>query len=149
MVVTVRTAEPEPPEIVVVSKPATMFEFEEEALSDTVPVKPLTAETLMVKVAEAPAVIIWEVGLADKENSELLPPPLVDPTVRRGEITQPFATIKRIDSNKANLRIGESLSSAGPNHYESNTFGLSLALRCLPGKRKQLVKSELFCKAPA
>ena len=44
----VKTAEPEPPVIVVVSKLATMFEFDEEALSDTVPVKPLTAETLIV-----------------------------------------------------------------------------------------------------
>ena len=58
VVVTVRTAEPEPPVIVVLSKPATIFEFEEEALSDTVPVKPLTADTVMVKVADAPAVTI-------------------------------------------------------------------------------------------
>jgi len=57
-------------------------------------------------VAEAPAVIIWEVGLADKENSELPPPlPVPDPTVRRGDITQPFAMINRLASNTANLRM--------------------------------------------
>ena len=116
MVVTVRTAEPEPPVIVVLSKPATTFVFEEDALSDTVPVKPLTADTVIVKVADAPAVTIWDVGLADKENSELLPPPLVDPTVRRGEITQPFAMINTLARNNANLRMGESLSSADPNN---------------------------------
>jgi hypothetical protein len=48
VVETVKTAEPEPPVIVLLSKAAAMFEFDEEALSDTVPVKPLTAETLMV-----------------------------------------------------------------------------------------------------
>jgi hypothetical protein len=85
--------------------------------------------------------MIWDVGLAAKENSELLPPPVVEPTVRRGDITQPFATINTLATKNANLRMGESLSSAGPNNYESNTFGLSLAVRCLPGKRKQLVKS--------
>ena len=57
-------------------------------------------------MAEAPAVIIWEVGLADKENSELPPPlPVPDPTVRRGDITQPFAMINRLASNTANLRM--------------------------------------------
>jgi hypothetical protein len=45
---TVKTAEPEPPLMVVLSKLATMLELEEDALSDTVPVKPFTAETLMV-----------------------------------------------------------------------------------------------------
>lgn len=45
---TVKTAEPEPPLMVALSKLATMFEFEEEALSETVPVKPFTAETLIV-----------------------------------------------------------------------------------------------------
>jgi hypothetical protein len=45
---TVKTAEPEPPLIVVLSKVATMFEFEEDALSETVPVKPFTAEMLIV-----------------------------------------------------------------------------------------------------
>ena len=44
----VKTAEPEPPLIVVLSKVATMFEFEEDALSETVPVKPFTAEMLIV-----------------------------------------------------------------------------------------------------
>jgi hypothetical protein len=58
-------------------------------------------------VAEAPAVIVWVVGFADKVNSELLPPlPVVDPTVRRGEITQPFATINRFASKNANVRMG-------------------------------------------
>ncbi|HEY2116262.1 MAG TPA: hypothetical protein VGJ51_14280, partial [Candidatus Angelobacter sp.] len=56
----------------------------------------------------------WEVGLAAKENSELPPPPVVDPTVRRGDITQPFATISTLASNHANLRIWESLFSAAP-----------------------------------
>jgi hypothetical protein len=102
---TVKTAEPEPPLMVVLSKLATMLELEEDALSDTVPVKPFTAETLIVKVAEAPAVIIWDVGLADKLNSELLPLPVFDPTVRRGDITQPFAMINRLASNTANLRM--------------------------------------------
>jgi hypothetical protein len=45
---TVKTAEPEPPLMVVLSKLATIFELEEEALRDTVPVKPFTAETLIV-----------------------------------------------------------------------------------------------------
>lgn len=48
VVETVKTAEPEPPLIVVLSKLATMFELEEEAFSETVPVKPFTAETLIV-----------------------------------------------------------------------------------------------------
>ena len=103
---TVRVAEPDPPVMVVLSKLAVMFVLEEEAVSDTVPVKPLTAETLMVKVAEPPAVITWEVGLAESENSELLPPLPVPDTLRRGEITQPFAMIKSNDSNEANLRMG-------------------------------------------
>jgi hypothetical protein len=50
-------------------------------------------------------VIIWDVGLADKLNSELLPLPVFDPTVRRGDITQPFAMINRLASNTANLRM--------------------------------------------
>jgi hypothetical protein len=48
VVETVKTAEPEPPLIVVLLKVATMFEFEEDALSETVPVKPFTAEMLIV-----------------------------------------------------------------------------------------------------
>jgi len=107
---TVRVAEPDPPVMVVLSKLAVMFVLEEEALSDTVPVKPFTAETLMAKVAELPAVMTWEVGLADKLNSELLPPLPVPFTVRRGEITQPFAAINRLARNNANLRMGVSLS---------------------------------------
>ena len=79
--------------------------------------------------------IVWEVGLADKVNSELLPPlPVVDPTVRRGEITQPFATINRLASNNANLRMEESLFSADSNNNESNTLGLSLAVQMFAGK---------------
>lgn len=46
-----------------------------------------------------------EVGLADKENSELLPP-LPEPfTVRRGEITQPFAMRNSAANSSANLRM--------------------------------------------
>ena len=117
---TVRVAEPDPPVMVVLSKLAVMFVLEEEALSDTVPVKPFTAETLMAKVAELPAVITWEVGLADKLNSELLPPLPVPFTERRGDITQPLVAINTLARNNANLRMGESLSSAGPNHYEKS-----------------------------
>jgi len=54
---TVRVAEPDPPVMVVLSKFAVMFVLEEEALSETVSVKPFTAVTLMAKVAEPPAVI--------------------------------------------------------------------------------------------
>jgi hypothetical protein len=46
-----------------------------------------------------------DVGLADKENSELLPP-LPEPfTVRRGEITQPFAMKNSAANSSANLRM--------------------------------------------
>lgn len=45
---TVKVAEPEPPVIVGLSKLAIMFESEEEAVSETVPVKPFTAETVTV-----------------------------------------------------------------------------------------------------
>jgi hypothetical protein len=130
---TVRVAEPDPPVMVVLSKLAVMFVLEEEALSDTVPVKPFTAETLMAKVAELPAVITWEVGLADKLNSELPPLP-VEPTLRRGEITQPFVTMNMLARNNANLRMGVSLSSAVPNNYESNTFGFSLVVQMFAGQ---------------
>ena len=111
---TVRVAEPDPPVMVVLSKLVVMFVLEEEALSETVPVKPFTAVTLMAKVAEPPAVITWEVGLADKLNSELLPPPPVPFTVRRGDITQPFAIINRLATNNANLRMQESLFASVP-----------------------------------
>jgi hypothetical protein len=105
---TVSVAEPEPPVIEVVSKLATIPEIEEEALRLTVPVKPFVAVTLTEYVPLAPAVIVCEMGLTDKENSELLPPlPVVEPTVRRGDITQPLATIKRIASENANLRMGD------------------------------------------
>ena len=119
---TVRVAEPDPPVMVVLSKLAVMFVLEEEALSDTVPVKPFTAETVMAKVAELPAVITWEVGLAESENSELLPPLPVPETLRRGEITQPFAMIKSNDSNEANLRMGSLFPRPVPITYESNTL---------------------------
>lgn len=76
--------------------------------------------------------IICDVGLADMENSELLPP-VVDPTLRRGEITQPFATINRLASNNANLRMGESLFSDGSNKTESHTFGFSFAIQMFAG----------------
>lgn len=103
VVETVRMAEPEPPVIVVLSKLAATLELLEEALRVTVPVKPFTARTLMVNVAAAPAETDCDVGLADKENSELLPP-LPDPlTVRRGEITQPFATRNSAANSSASL----------------------------------------------
>jgi len=108
VVETVRTAEPEPPVIVVLSKLAATVELAEEALRVTVPVKPFTARTLIVKVAAAPAETDCDVGLADKENSELLPP-LPEPfTLRRGEITQPFATRNSAANSSANLRIDSS-----------------------------------------
>jgi hypothetical protein len=104
---TVSVAEPDPPVIEVVSKLATIPEIEEEALRLTVPVKPFVAVTLMEYVPLAPAGIVWEVGLTVKENSELLPPlPVVEPTVRRGEITQPSFRISAIASKNANVRIG-------------------------------------------
>ena len=129
---TVRVAEPDPPVMVGLSKLVVMFVLEEEALSDTVPVKPFTAETLMAKVADPPAEITWDVGLADKLNSELLPPPPVELTLRRGEITQPFVMINRLATNTANLRMGESLFASGRNQYVSNTFRLSLGIKCFP-----------------
>ena len=48
VVETVKTAEPEPPVIVVVSRLAITFELADEALSETVPVKLFIAVTLMV-----------------------------------------------------------------------------------------------------
>ena len=48
VVATVKVAEPEPPVMVVLSKLAETFVLEADALSDTVPVKPFTGETLMV-----------------------------------------------------------------------------------------------------
>jgi hypothetical protein len=105
VVETVRTAAPEPPVIVVLSKLAETVELAEEALRVTVPVKPFTARTLIVNVAAAPAETDCDVGLADNENSELLPP-LPDPlTLRRGEITQPFATRNSAANSSANLRM--------------------------------------------
>jgi hypothetical protein len=47
VVETVRFAEPDPPVMVELSKLAIMFELEAAAFSDTVPVKPFTAETVM------------------------------------------------------------------------------------------------------
>jgi hypothetical protein len=111
LVATVKTADPEPPVMELLSKLETIFEFAVEELSETVPAKPFTACTVIVKVADEPAVTDWVVGFADKVNSELLPPLPVDPTVRRGEITQPLATINRLATNNANVRMGESLSS--------------------------------------
>jgi hypothetical protein len=84
-------------------------------------------------VAELPAVITWEVGLADKLNSELPPLP-VELTLRRGEITQPFVTMNRLARNNANLRMGVSLSYTVPNNYESNTFGFSLVVQMFAGQ---------------
>jgi len=105
VVETVRTAEPEPPVMVVLSKLAATVELAEEALRVTVPVKPFTACTLIVNVAAAPAETDCDVGLADKENSELLPPPPDPFTVRRGEITQPLAMRNSAANSSANLRM--------------------------------------------
>jgi hypothetical protein len=105
VVETVRTAEPEPPVIVVLSKLAETVELAEDALRVTVPVKPFTARTLIVNVAAVPAETDCDVGLADKENSELLPPPPDPLTLRRGEITQPFATRNSAANSSANLRM--------------------------------------------
>jgi hypothetical protein len=105
VVETVRTAEPEPPVIVVLSKLAETVELAEEALRVTVPLKPFTARTLIVNVAAAPAETDCDVGLADNENSELLPPLPDPPTLRRGEITQPFATRNSAANSSANLRM--------------------------------------------
>jgi hypothetical protein len=58
-----------------------------------------------VNVAAAPAEMDCDVGLADKENSELLPPLPEPPTVRRGEITQPFAMKNNAANSNANLRM--------------------------------------------
>ena len=139
---TVRVAEPDPPVMVVLSKLAVMFVLEEEALSDTVPVKPFTAETLMAKVAELPAVITWEVGLADKQNSELLPPlPRTDHrTARRNHAAVCRRSID-MPETMPTYAWENLFPRPVPITYESNTFGLSLVVRCLPGKRKQLVKS--------
>jgi hypothetical protein len=61
---------------------------------------------LIVNVAAAPAETGCDLGLADKENSELLPPPPPEPlTVRRGEITQPFVTRNSAANSSANLRM--------------------------------------------
>ena len=48
VVETVKTADPEPPVMVVLSKAATMVELEEEAVSETVPENPFSGETLIV-----------------------------------------------------------------------------------------------------
>ena len=48
VVETVKTAEPVPPVIEVGLRLATMLELVDEALRDTVPVKPFTAVTLIV-----------------------------------------------------------------------------------------------------
>jgi len=101
----VRTAEPEPPVIEVVSRLAATLGFVAEALSVKVPVKPFTACTLIVNVAVAPAEMDCDVGLADRENSELPPPLPEPPTVRRGEITQPFAMSSSAANRSANLRM--------------------------------------------
>lgn len=111
MAETVSTAEPEPPVIEVVSRLAATLEFAADALSVTVPVKPFTACTLIVYVAEAPAEMDCDVGLADNENSEL-PPPLPEPfTVRRGEITQAFAIRNSAASRSPNLRMNPLFSA--------------------------------------
>ena len=126
----VKTAEPEPPVIEVVSKLAIMFEFVEEAVSETVPVKPFTAVTLIVYVPEAPAVMTWVVGLADNENSEFPPPlPVVEPTVRRGEITQPLFKVRKIASKNTNVRIGCSSFRWPVIRHGDNAIGLSFQVQ--------------------
>ena len=133
VVETVRTAEPEPPVIVVLSKLAVTVELAEEALRVTLPVKPLTARTLIVNVAAAPAETDCDVGLADKENSELLPP-LPEPfTVRRGEITQPFATRNSAANSSAILRIDSS--------FPSMLIGLSRVAQMFAEGWQEMVKS--------
>ena len=106
LVWTVSVAVPEPPVMEVLSKLATIPARDEEALRETVPVKPFTACTVTTKVPEAPATMDCEVGLAVTENSELLPPlPLEPPTTRRGEITQPLATSNSSVKKNADLRM--------------------------------------------
>lgn len=147
VVETVKTAEPEPPEMEVVSKLAIMFEPAVEELRETVPVKPFTAVTLIVKVAEAPAVMTCDVGLADSENSEFPPPPVVEPTVRRGEITQPSAKISKSASNKVNLVMGSSsFPRLVPVKERLILLDYLCRPRCLPWERKQLVRVAVFCK---
>jgi hypothetical protein len=82
-------------------KLATTFEFVADALSETVPLKPLIACTFTVKVPVLPAAITTDVGATEMENSELPllpgPPPV---TSRRGDIVQPAtASIKAIASH--------------------------------------------------
>src|SRR3954465_2372241 len=122
LVVIVKTAEPEPPVMELLSKLETMFEFAVEELSDTVPVKPFTACTVIWNVADEPAVTDWEVGFADKLNSELLPPPPLEFTFRRGDITQPFVMINTLASNNPNLRMRELFPRPVPNRNVSNTL---------------------------
>jgi hypothetical protein len=170
VVETVSTAEPEPPVIEVVSRLAATLELLEEALSVTDPVKPFTAWMLIVNVAAAPAETGCDVGSADKENSELLPPPPEPVTVRRGEITQPFATRNNVANSSANLRINplfrrgprvsasanllsvifalrsgypESfvLKQGGASKQKDNFIGLSGAAQVFAGWQQEMVKS--------
>src|SRR6476469_10261439 len=87
-----------------------------------------------------------DVGLAESENSEFPPPPVVEPTVRRGEITQPFAKMNERASNNVNLGMGKLLFfTASPNHERLIHLDYLCRPRCLPWERKQLVRVELFC----
>jgi len=135
-VVTVKVAEPEPPVIVVVSKLETTFEVAAEELSVTLPVKPFCAVTLIVYVPLDPAVITWDGGLADNVNSEFPPPPpgLLPTVVRRGEITQPFATINRIATENANLRMGNPLFRGRLINRKIIYLDCFCGPRCLPLK---------------
>jgi hypothetical protein len=83
-VVTVRVAEPDPPEIEVVLRVLVIVEGT-LAVRVTVPVNPLVAVTLTLNVPEAPAITLRVVGLTDKVKSEL-PPPEVEVESRRGEM---------------------------------------------------------------
>jgi hypothetical protein len=154
---TVNVAEPEPPVMLVVSKVATTFEFDDVAVSETVPVKLFTACTLTVNVANEPAVTVWDVGLADRVNSELLPPlPEPDPTVRRGEITHPWATSSRTVKKNASLRMHIPLFqqpytalgclSITVLKQNDNFIGLSSRSSVCPGMSQELVRVQLFCK---
>lgn len=170
---TVRTAEPDPPVIEVVSRLAVTLEFDAEALSVTVPVKPFTACTLIVYVPAAPAEMDCDVGLADNENSELLPPPLPEPlTVRRGEITQPFAMKSRAANRSANLRMNslfrrrsrmirfhparsscsefcpESGARRNRSKQKDNFIGFPGATQMFAGWRQEMVKSRAIFVKP-
>ena len=103
---TVKLAPPEPPVMVGLSRLAVTLELLDETVSETVPVKEFNACTVTVNTTLAPAVTLCVVGLAVRENSELLPLPVLPPTILLGEITHPFTamnkTMKKNDNKKNN-----------------------------------------------